>query len=159
MAKKDAFTGAKAAFTMFDAYVNAVGQEIGMERAVSLLTKTAENIGTLQGQMMKQQAGKKEFDTKTAASLMNSVPEDLGIEFKVIEQSPKKVVVKAGKCPMYEAAQMLGMDGKTIEGMCQASSARFMATLVKQLNPNLSFRIAKFRSAPSDFCLEELTLA
>jgi hypothetical protein len=159
MAKKDAFTGAKTAFTMFDAYVNTVAQEIGMERAVSLLTKTAENMGTMQGQMMKQQAGKKEFDAKTAASLMNTIPEDLGIEFQVIEESPKRVVLKAGRCPLYEAAQMLGMDAKTIEGMCQASSARFDAMLLKQLNPSLSFRVTKFRSAPGDFCLEEVALA
>jgi hypothetical protein len=158
MATKDAFTGAKTAFTMFDAYVNAVAQDIGMERAISLLTKTAENMGTMQGQMMKQQAGKKEFDAKTAASLMNTVPEDLGIEFQVIEESPKKVVIRAGRCPLYEAAQMLGMDGKTIEGMCQASSARFEAMLVRQLNPNLGYRIAKFRSGPADYCVEEVAL-
>lgn len=159
MATKDAFTGARAAFTMFDAYVKAVSQDIGMERAIGLLAKTAENMGAMQGQMMKQQAGNKKFDAKTAASLMTAIPRELGIKFEVIEQSPKKVVVKAGKCPLYEAAQMLGMDGKAIEAMCQASSARFEATLVKQLNPSLNFRVAKFRSAPGDFCLEELALA
>jgi hypothetical protein len=107
MAGKDAFTGAKTALMAFDAYVNMVAQEIGMERAVSLMTKTFENMGAMQGQMMKEQAHIKEFDAKTAWSLLKTTPEDLGIKFQVIEESPKRVVVKAAKCPIYEAAQML----------------------------------------------------
>jgi len=158
MAGKDAFTGAKTALLAFDAYVNTVAQEIGMERAVSLMTKAFENMGVMQGQMMKQQAGIKEYDAQTAWSLLKTTPEDLGIKFQVIEQSPKKVVVKAGKCPIYEAAQTLGLDGKTIETMCNASTNRFDEMLVKQLNPGLSFRLRKFRSAPDDFCEEEVVL-
>jgi hypothetical protein len=53
---------------------------------------------------------------------------------------------------------MLGMDGKTIEAMCRVSSIRFDDMRVKQLNPSLSLRLRKFRSAPDDFCEEEVVL-
>lgn len=39
-----------------DAYVGLVAQEVGLERAVSLMTKTCENMGVMQGQMTKTQA-------------------------------------------------------------------------------------------------------
>jgi len=158
MAIEDVFNGAKKAMTLFDAYTNTVAQEIGMERALSLMTKMCENMGAMQGKMMKEQSGIKEFDAKAAASLLKTVPEGLGISVEVLEESPKKVVHKVRKCSVYEAAHMLGMDAKTIETMCRASSARFMETIAKQLNPNLSFRVTKFRSAPDDFCVEETTL-
>ena len=158
MATKDAFSGAKTAMMLFDAYTNTVAQEIGMERAAGLMTKMCENMGAMQGKMMKEQAGIKEFDAKAAWSLLRTTPENLGLSFKVVEESPKRVLVKVGKCSVYEAAHTLGMDAKTIEAMCHASSERFMDTLAKQLNPSLSFRIKKFRSASDDFCEEEVIL-
>jgi hypothetical protein len=158
MAIEDVFNGAKKALTLFDGYFNAVAQDIGMERALSLMTKVCENMGAMQGKMIKEQSGIKEFDAKTASSLLRSIPEGLGISMEVVEESPKRVVGKVGKCSIYEAAHMLGMDTKTIETMCRAGSNRVMETIAKQLNPNLSFRVTKFRSAPDDFCLEETVL-
>ena len=75
-----------------------------------------------------------------------------------LEESPKRVVFKSGKCPIYEAAQMVGLDAKTIEAMCRAGSLKFMDTAAKQLNPNLNYQIRKFRSGPDDFCEEEILL-
>lgn len=158
MVTKDAFTGAKTAMMFLDAFANAVAQEIGMERTLGLMTKTCETMGGMMGKMMKGQVGIKEIDAKTAWSLMKTAPEDLGLSFQVIEESPKRVVVKAGRCSVYEAAQALGMDAKFIETMCHASSNKFDDMLVKQLNPSLNFRLRKFRSAADDFCEEEIVL-
>jgi len=158
MATEDVFNAAKTAFTWFEAYFNTVAQEIGMERALSLFTKMCENMGAMQGRMMKDQAGIKEFDAKAAWSLMRTTPEGLGLSMEVVEESPQRVVVRFRKCPIYEAAQMLGMDAKTIETMCRTSTERLMGTLAKQLNPNLSYRLSKVKSALDDFCEEELVL-
>ena len=158
MAKKDAFTGAKTASLTLCAFANVVAKEIGMERTLGLITKTCEAMGAMQGKMMKQQAGTKEIDAKAAWSLLRSVSEDLGVTFPVVEESPKRVFIKSGRCPLYEAAQALGMDAKSIEAGCRAGSNRFDDVLVKQLNPGLSFRLMKFRSAADDFCEEELVL-
>jgi hypothetical protein len=93
-----------------------------------------------------------------AWSLLKTIPEELGLNFQIIEESPKRVVVRAGRCSIYEAAQALGIDNKSIETMCKFSSNRFDASLVKQLNPSLSYRVRKFRSSADDFCEEEITL-
>jgi hypothetical protein len=155
MASEDVLSGARAAFILFDAYLGTVAQELGMERAVGLLTKMCESMGAIQGQMLKQQAGVKQADAKTGGALAITVPESLGIALQVIEESPQKAVWKAGRCSLYEAAQMLGMDAKS---MCRAGPLRFMDTVVKQLNPNLSWQVLKYRSSADDFCEEACVL-
>jgi hypothetical protein len=158
MAIEDVFNGAKSAFTFYFAYLNTVAQEIGMERALALHTKMCEAMGAMQGKMMKEQAAIEEFDAKAAYSLTKSVPESIGISMEVVEESPQRVAFKTGRCPIYEAAQMVGLDAKTIEAICRAGALRFMDTAAKQLNPNLGHQLRKLRSAADDFCEEEIVL-
>lgn len=159
MTIEDTFNGAKNAYIEFFAYINIVAQEIGMEEAIALKTKTSEAMGATQGQMIKEQAGVEEFDAKAAALLTQKAIEGLGISSETIEESPQKVVFKVGQCPLYEAAQALGLDAETIETLCHAGALRFMDTMVKQLNPNLNYRLRKFRSAADNCCEEEIVLA
>ena len=154
MGMEDVFNGAKSSMTFYDAYLKTVAEEIGMDRALSLHTKMHETMGTMQGEMIKEQSGIEEIDTKTALSLAKSIPESLGISMEVVEESPKSVVFKVGKCPIYEAAQMMGMDEETIETLCRNGAIRFMDTVTKQLNPNFSYQLQRFRSGADDFCEE-----
>lgn len=155
MVNEEVFNAARNGFTFLEAYINTVAQEIGMERALGLLTKMCEGVGTMQGQLLKKQAGVEEADAKTGGALVRTVPESLGIAIEVIEESSEKAVWKCGRCSVYEAAQMLGMDAKSF---CRAGSSRFMDTAAKQLNPNLSMQVLKFRSSADDFCEEAVVL-
>jgi hypothetical protein len=151
---EDVFNGAKSAMTFYDAYLKTVAEEIGMDRAVSLHTKMFETMGAMQGTMIKEQAGTEEIDTKAALSLAKSVPESLGISMEVVEESPQSVVFKVSKCPIYEAAQMMGVDAEAIEALCRSGPVRFMDAVTKQLNPNYSYQLQRFRSGADDFCEE-----
>lgn len=160
MSTKETFNVAKTVYTNFYAYINAVAQEIGLERALALLTKTNEASGTELGKKIKEQSGGKEYDVpKTAQEVINLAKGIGGID-EVIEDTPQRVVTKtgSGKCPNYEAAKAAGLDNDTIKAICATGSLRFFDTLVKQLNPDLSYRLKKFRSGPDDFCLEETVL-
>ncbi len=158
MATKDGFAGAKTGFTFLNAFVGAVAQEIGMERTVSIMTKMCENLGAMQGKMMKQKAGAKEIDARAAWSLLKPAVDNIVLKFQVVEESPKRVVIRSGRCAVFEAAQALGIDAKTVEAICRAGGNRFDDSLVKQLNPSLSFQLKKFRSTADDFCEEEVVL-
>jgi len=160
MAIENTFNGAKNALTLMQAYFLAVAQEIGLEQAVALDTKVCEAMGSAQGKMMKEQAGMKEIDAKSAASMASdSIREGFGITSEVIEESTQKVVVRCLRCPVYEANQMVGIDTEAMETQCRASSIKYMDAMVKQLNPNLSYKLRKFRSGPEDFCKEEILLS
>jgi hypothetical protein len=154
MGMEDVFNGATSAMTFYDAYLKTVAEEIGMDRALSLHTKMFETMGTMQGKMIKEQSGTEEIDTKAAWSLAKSAPESLGISMEVLEESPRSVVFKVGKCPIYDAAQTMGVDAETIETLCRSGPVRFMDAMTKQLNPNFSYKLQRFRSGPDDFCEE-----
>lgn len=159
MTSADVFHGAKNAFTMFTAYINMVGQDIGMERAIALDTKLCETIGTMQGMAMKNQSSIDKIDAMTAASLTGRfLEEELGISSKVIQESAKHTTLKIGRCPIYEASQTLGMDGAAIEAICRVCAIRHMDNIVKQLNPLLSYRLREFRSSVDSYCIEEIVL-
>jgi hypothetical protein len=160
MAVEDTFNGAKSGLTFMQAYINTVAQVIGMEQALTLDTKMEEAMGAAQGKMIKEQTGIEEFDAKSAHQLLwNAVEEGFGILSEVIEESPQRVVFKVGRCPVYEAAQALGMDAEAIEASCRAGSIRFMEAMAKQLNPNLSYQLRKFRSSADGSCEEAIVLA
>ena len=159
MASVDTLHGATNAFTFFYAYLNSVAQEIGMEQAIALDAEMCAMMGAAQGQAIKAQAGLDEIDLATAAALADaSIEEGLGISSEVIEKSAQRIVSRRGRCPIYEAAQMLGMDNATIEAICRAGALQYMDTMVKQWNPNLSYRLREFRSSADGHCIEEVAL-
>ena len=157
MAIEDTYNGAASAMTFMNAYIKTVAEEIGMDRAVSLLTKMCESMGAIQGKILKEKAGAEELDIQAAWALVKKVPEGIGIGAEVIKESPKEIVVKMGRCPLYSAGQMLGMDNATIETMCRNGAARLMDTITKELNPNFSYQLSKFRTGKEDFCEEAIT--
>jgi hypothetical protein len=156
MAIEDTYNGATAAMTFMNAYIKTVAEEIGMDKALGLLTKMCESMGTMQGKMLKEKAGAEEFDVKAAWSLVKSVPVGIGIGAEVIKESHQEIVIKAGRCPLYSAGQMLGFDNQTMETMCRKGSARLMDTITRELNPNLRYELRKFRSGADDFCEEAI---
>lgn len=158
MEPNETFQGAKAAFTYHDLYLTAVGQEFGMAKAIALESRMCENIGTMQGKFIRDKSGINAFDAKSAYAIVKEIPEGYGIMGEVLEESPQKVRFKCGHCSIYEGAQNAGLDKKTRENICRKGSIRYMDTMVKQLHPNLSYRLTKYRTSADDFCEEEIAL-
>ena len=157
MLNEDTFNGAKNGLAFYFAYLNTIAQEKGMDEATALLSKSEKLMGATQGRIIREQAGLKDCDAQTAYSLAaNSIKEGLGMTSRALEANPKKAVFKIGRCSIYEAAQTAGMDNKTIAALCHAGSLNFMDSMVKQFNPNLQYRLRKFRPSADDFCEEEI---
>jgi len=160
MSVQDTFNGAKSGLTLMRAYVNTVAQEIGVEKALAIDNKVCKALGAMQGKMIKEQIGSKEAGTKEASQiLLNVIEKGYGILSEVVDENPNKIVCKIGKCPVFESAQALGMDVKDIESNCRASAIIFMDSIAKQLNPNLSYQLTKFRSTADDSCEEAIVLS
>ena len=159
MTIENTFNGAKSGLTFMHAYLNSVAEEMGMEQALALDTKTCQALGTAQGMMIKQQAEVDEVDLETAGKMLSAmIKEGFGITSEVTEQKPNTITFKLGRCPAYEAAEMLGVNSESIEACCRAGSITFMDTAAKQLNPNLSYKLTKFRSSADDCCEESVVL-
>jgi hypothetical protein len=158
LTNEDAFNAAKNAFSMFGAFFNNVAQEIGLEQALNLNTKTCEMMGVHMGQMTKEQMGIKELDAKTAAMAARSVVSGFGLSNVDAEERSTSVLFNVHECPVYEGYHAAGIDDDTKEAMCRKGAVIFMDTLFKQLDPNASYHLKRYRSAPDDYCEEEITL-
>ena len=110
------------------------------------------------GVLLKQLGIEGDVDIKTAHQVVEQVIKVIGIDTEVIESSPNKITMKVSACPVFNAGAAIGMDPAIIEEGCQAGAMAFMTAIVKQLNPNMSIRLAKFRESPDKCCLEEIVL-
>jgi hypothetical protein len=158
MSIKDTFRGAKSAYIYYFEYLTKVAEEIGMEAAIDLHAKMCESRGSLDGKLIKEQSDIDEFDAKVIASLAKNYVESIGISSEVIDVSPSKVSFRVARCPLYEAAQTVGMEDETIEALCRAGPVKNMDSMVKQLNPNHNYQLIKFRSSEENYCEEIIAL-
>jgi len=158
MSLEDTFNGAKNAFILLDGFIGTVVKEIGEEKAYDMVETTCQNIGAIQGKMSKSQARRekmKEMNPRNASILAADAIKGFGIQAQILKESDEKVSIKVGKCPVYEAAKMMGLDP---EPLCRRSAIPFMNSLVKQLNPDFHYELEKFRTGQDDFCEESIAL-
>jgi hypothetical protein len=153
------FNGAKNGFTFLFAYLNMVAQDIGMERAMALDANMCEAMGAAWGQSIKAQAGIEEADARAAVSLARAfLSEAIGISTEVAEEGTETVMLRVGRCPLYEAAQVLGMDNTAIEALCRTGAIRYMDAMVKQFNPDLDYELGQFRLSADAPCVETIAV-
>jgi hypothetical protein len=143
--------------TFLFAYQNIVAREIGMERALALNSRMAKAMGTAQGKALKERVDVEEIPPNLAASLAGTFLEQaLGIESRVAEGNTKKAVIEVDRCPIYEAAEALGMENAGIEALCRAGSIQYMDALIKQFNPDLDYDLTQFRPSADVPCMESI---
>ncbi len=150
------FNNAKTMLKMQHIFAQAVAEEIGLDRAIELSARAMEQMGAMQGLPVKKRKSTKKYEARTVAPLVGAVYRQFGSSIKMVGESPRSVLVKCARCPNYEAACELGMDHPTIERWCRVGSIRSVEAMIKQLNPDLSFRLVRFRGTPEDFCEEEI---
>jgi len=153
MASEEAFNAARDLIAMSLTYLRAVGEEIGMERALDIAAKSAERTGVQWAQRVKE-AGLRGDDARAAGWAATKIFTAWGLESKPLEVSPQKIVAENGRCPVYDACVMVGMDPKSY---CRVST-RAADAMFKQINPNLSQQCLKFRSSAYDTCIEAIVM-
>jgi hypothetical protein len=126
-----------------------------MEQALALNRRMVEAMGTAQGRQLGEQVEVDEISPELAASLVGRFLEHaLGIRSDVIDSSEEKAVIEPGRCPIYEAAQALGIDHSAIEVLCRSGSIPYMDAIVRQLNPALEYELSRFRPSADASCVE-----
>lgn len=149
------FKSVRSVYIALAAYVNKVGQEIGIEKAMELLSNSFAEVGTYQGKKLKKLADKEKLNADEAYELMKVVPKSMGINFMIPQKDSNNVITRLDKCPVYECAKVVGLD---IGTFCNNSAIPYFNAIAKQLNIDLEFNRNKVKTSESDFCEEQLTL-
>jgi hypothetical protein len=141
------------------AYQNTVAQAIGMERAMALNTAMVQSFGAAQGKELRKRLDIEEIPPKMAGSLAGEfLEQSLGIRTQAAEGHAERAVIDVGRCPIYEAAEALGMEHEAIEALCRAGSIPYMDALIKQLNPDLDYDLSRFRPSADASCFEMIVV-
>ncbi|MBD3256349.1 MAG: hypothetical protein GF383_14725 [Candidatus Lokiarchaeota archaeon] len=149
------FGGAKNAFIFFNAYFKTVSDEFGVQKALDLNTKMSEELAAKQGKLMKEKAVTNQFDAKAAFSQLTTIHESLGMGVDPDTQSNFSVIFQIERCPIYEAAKIIGIDP---EQFCRSGPLVFLNKVAKELNPNLSYELMKYRKDKDDNCKHQILL-
>jgi hypothetical protein len=153
MVSSEVFSAVQRSFMINFRFISTIIDELGLERTVELMSRTADNVTNRQSQ---SKTGNSNLDARAAWATVKPGIESLGYCLEVAEENPNKIKFKCVQCPTYAAAHAVGMDNRTTEAICRASTIRLVDANVKRLNPDLTFRVTRFRSSPADFCEEEI---
>jgi len=154
MGSKDALNAATSAYSTYGGLFKEVVKEVGMEKALALLTKQGESSGAKMAGMVKKKLGTKELDMKTFADVIKQMPDE-GWTYEM-EETPTSIVMKVDKCAFYEGLKMAELDDKTIKTICTRMVDGMNDSIKKQFS-KVQIKV-KFRTSPDSFCTEEFVL-
>ena len=144
----DPFAATRDMLVLFYSYVAEVGKEIGTEKALELAKNLSERSGSQVGEMLKKQV--EGDDCKAAWDLMQILNKNIPRPIEVIEETPQKISMKIGKCPMADASKIVGLP---VDMMCQNIFLPMTEAAVKAINPNMRAGV-KCRTSPKEPCEE-----
>lgn len=155
---EERFIGASTAYIPYCAYADALVKSIGREKAFGILSASEKARGAKVGKSVKEENPDVKYDLKKVMETIVEMASQIAGIDKVIELNAQRAVTvtEFGKCPVYEAAHSYGMPDEQIEELCRAGSLVFLDNVVKQLNPDLTYRLREFRSEKYKGCVEEI---
>ncbi|MHA1148633.1 MAG: L-2-amino-thiazoline-4-carboxylic acid hydrolase [Promethearchaeota archaeon] len=149
------FKSVRSVYIALAAYVNKVGEEIGMDKALDLLSKSFSEIGGYQGKKLKKKTNLDNANASEAYELIKQVPLSLGINLMIPKNEANKLKTRLDKCPIFESAKVVGIYP---ESFCDNTAVPYYDAVAKQLNSELEFQRTKIKSSEIDFCEEQLIL-
>lgn len=158
MAKEDNTSGVQRAYAVLFAYVTAVVEEVGTEKAFGILSKVVEKRGEDDGRALVKKLGIKEGDIDSGLAVYSAFLAEGGI-FHEVEKTRDRALIRVSKCPIYTAYYQSGFACDwLVEAMCKNMALPLITSILKQVNPRFRAMVRRYRSSSEDYCLEELVL-
>ncbi len=151
--EKQLFNSVRSVYIALAAYVSKVGEEIGMDKALKVLSRTFGEIGRYQGKKLKKILEKENPNATEAFEVIKNVPFSLGINLMIPEKDSSKVIARLDKCPIFECADVVGINPAVF---CDNTAVPYYDMIAKELNPDLKFERNKIKSNQEDFCEEQI---
>lgn len=159
MATENFTPGVQRAYAVLFTYIIAIVQEVGTEKAFSILSKVIEERGEADGRALIKRLGINGRDLESGLAVYRAFLSDGGIEHEIVEMNKDRALIKMDNCPIYNAYYSMGVSCDwLVEVMCKEMALPLITNIVKQVNPGLRPVIKRFRSSREGYCLEELII-
>jgi len=146
MSREEVFTTATIWAKMYCDFLQKIISEIGLPRTIELQKTHGEINGAMYVNEMQKQG---KFDPEALAAFMKPGYEKMGIINIEIEATPDSLVVKNGKCPVYEGFKMAGLDDATINKLCTSREGA-VKDAITEVFPKVKASIT--RDKPDGYC-------
>lgn len=156
---EEVFQASKKVYGLYGAFFKTVAQEIGIEKALDLHVQANEELGIASGKMLREQLAEEGYDIQKLASVLRESNLSIGIDSELVQASSTSALFKNTRCPMYDGYRMGGLNDETAEALCQKGAPAKLGSMLKQLDPNIRYRLKLYRLKPDEPCEEEITLA
>ncbi len=159
MAREEAGSGVQRAYAILFAYVIAMVEEVGTEKAFSVLSRVVEERGKADGRALIRNLGIEGRDIDSGLAVYSAFLTQGGIRHEVIEKAANRVLIRIGKCPIYDAYYGTGIACDwLVEVMCKNLALPLITSVLREVNHKLRSVVKRYRSYSEGFCLEELIL-
>jgi hypothetical protein len=158
MIREEVFQATKKVFGLYGAFFDVVAQEMGIEKALSLHVRAHETLGIKAGKALCEVVGTAGCDIHKLGAILRESNLSIGIESELKHADATSAVFHNLQCPLYEGYRMGGLDEHTAEVLCQLGAPAKLGSTLRQLNPNLTHRITRYRTRLDEPCEEEITL-
>jgi hypothetical protein len=158
MTDEQVFLATRKVYALYGAFFRAVAQEVGRERALALHEQAHEEQGVASAGVLKEKLGDERPDLRKLGSLLQQSNLSIGIDSQLTHADASSVVFSNCRCPMYDGYRMGGLDEETAEALCQRGAPAKLGTMLRLLDPAISYRLTRYRSKPEEPCEEEIFL-
>ena len=159
MAQDEVFKVATKLFGQYGAFFKVVAQEVGMEKALDLHVKAHEDQGIASGKMLKETIDNEKADIQKISSILRESNLSIGIDSNLEQSNSTLALFKNFRCPMYDGYRAGWLDDETAEALCQKGAPAKLGTMLKQIDPNITYKLKSYRSKPDEACEEEISIS
>jgi len=153
------FFGVKRAYGVLFSYIISVIESLGSDKALEILKEVVQKRGRKDGLALKRRLGVVNDNIFDGLAVYSAFIQDSGINFAVIEETDEKIVLRIGKCPVFEASHEIILDCQYFgERMCRLIYLPLASAVVNVINPNLRVDLVRYRTFHDGFCIEEIHL-
>jgi len=159
MRSKETYLGVKRAYSVFFSYIISVIENLGSDKALEILNEVVQKRGKEDGSDLKRRLKIKSDDISDGLAIYSAFIQDSGMTFDIIDNDENKIVLRIGKCPVYEASHETILDCQYFgEKMCRLIYLPLASAVVSVINPNLSVDLVRYRSFHDGYCIEKMSL-
>jgi hypothetical protein len=156
---KKSFLGVKRAYGVLFSYIISVIESLGSDKALEILKEIVQKRGREDGLELKRRLGVVNDNIFDGYAVYSAFIQDSGMNFDVIEENEEKIVLRIGKCPVFEASHEAIVDCQYFgERMCRLIYLPLASAVVSVINPNLSVDLVRYRTFHDGYCIEDISL-
>ena len=151
------YSAAAKVYALYGALFNEVVKELGEGKALALHRNAHEIIGLKTGRRLREQMDEIEYDLETLTKVLQKGNQSIGIDCQMVVDADS-LLLRNLRCPMYDGYRDGGLDDRMAETLCQIGAPAKLWTTLKQLNPDIVYKLKHYRDEPDERCEGEIRL-